>query len=169
MLPIPWRYMQDWNCSACGLCCKGFDVVLDFPEWVNIVKTYGVSFTQPSISRFYLKRKSDGTCIFLYDFYGKWLCALQYTKPVACKLWPFKISDKPKYGRPNEAVYNYVDGKKLYVYLDPSCIGLRWGSPTQDFLYSIIPEFIDIALGLRKKQFYSTSQLPIPQPWKLRW
>jgi hypothetical protein len=88
-------------------------------------------------------------------------------KPVACKLWPFKVSDKPKYGRPNEAVYNYGDVKKLYIYADPSCIGLQWGNPTQDFLNTTMIEFIDIALGLREKQFYSTSQLPRPQPWKL--
>lgn len=166
MLPVPWRYVQDWNCTACGLCCKGFDVVLDFPEWMKIVKAYGVSFTEPGISRFYLKRKSDGTCVFLYDFYGRWLCFLQSMKPTACKLWPFKISDKPKYGRPNEAVYNHGE-KKLYVYVEPSCVGLQWGNPAQSFLNETLTEFVDLALGLRQKQFYSTSRLLPPRPWKL--
>jgi len=156
MLPVPWRYIKNWNCLACGLCCKGFDVVLDFPEWMKIVKAYGVGFTEPGISRFYLKRKSDGTCAFLYNFYGKWLCALQHMKPMACKLWPFKVSDKPRYGRPNEAVYNYGE-KKLYVYVDPSCVGLQWGNPAQDFLNTTMIEFVVLALGLREKQFYSTS------------
>jgi Fe-S-cluster containining protein len=163
MLPIPWKYVQDWNCTACGLCCKGFDVVLDFPEWMNIIKVYGVSFTEPGISRFYLKRKSDGTCVFLCNFYGRWFCALQRMKPVACKLWPFKISDKPKYGRPNEAVYNYGE-KRLYVYVDQSCPGLQWGYPAQSFMNETINEFVDLALGLRQKQFYSTSRLLPIQP-----
>jgi len=167
MLPVPWRYVQDWCCTACGLCCKGFDVVLDFPEWVNIVKAYGVDFTEPGISRFYLRRKHDGTCIFLYNLSGNWLCALQQQmKPIACKLWPFKISDNPKYGRPNEAVFNYV-GRKFYVYVDPSCVGMRWGNPATSFLNETLTEFVDLALGLRRKQFFSTSRLIPHQPWKL--
>jgi len=165
MLPVPWRFVQDWNCIACGFCCKGYDVVLDFPEWLTIVKTYGVGFTEPSISRFFLKRKDDGTCVFLCDSYGRWLCALQHAKPIACKLWPFKVSDKPKYGRPNEAVYSYGE-KKLYVYVDPSCAGLQLGNPASGFLNETLVEFVDLALGLRKKQFYSTIRL-LPQPWKL--
>jgi Fe-S-cluster containining protein len=167
MLPIPWKYVQDWFCTACGMCCKGYDVVLDFPEWVRIVKNYGVNFTEPSISRFFLKHKTDGTCAFLYNFNGRWLCSLQQNmKPIACKLWPFKVSDKPKFGRPNEALYNY-GGRKLYIYADPSCIGLQWGTPTQNFQNEIIPEFIDLALGLKQKQFYSTSPLQRPQPRRL--
>jgi len=166
MLPVPWRYVESWNCSACGVCCKGFDVVLDFPEWINIVKTFGVDYTQPSISRFCLRRKTDGTCVFLANYYGSWLCSLQHMKPIACKLWPFKISDKPKWGRPNEAIYRLND-VKLYIYVDPSCVGLRWGNPTPRFTNAVLPEFIDIALGQRQKQFYSTARLIQPNAWKL--
>jgi len=166
MLPVPWRYVESWNCLACGLCCKGFDVVLDFPEWINIVKAYGVDYTQPGISRFYLKRKTDGTCVFLGNYYGNWLCSLQHMKPMACKLWPFKISDKPKYGRPNEARYNTAN-IKLYIYVDPSCAGLRWGNPSPEFMHTILPEFVDLALGQRLKQFYSTARLFSPETWKL--
>jgi len=166
MLPVPWRYVESWNCITCGLCCKGFDVVLDFPEWINIVKAYGVDFTTPGISRFYLKQKSDGTCVFLYNNFGNWLCSLQNMKPITCKLWPFKISDKPKYGRPNEAVYNW-GGKKLYVYVDPSCEGLRWGNPNSEVMNTTLPEFVDLALGLQRKQFYSTARLMSPQHWRL--
>lgn len=165
MLPVPWRRVESWTCVACGLCCKGFDVVLDFPEWINIVKTYGVDFTQPSISRFYLRRKSDGTCVFLYNHYGTWLCSLQRMKPIACKLWPFKISDKPKYGNSKEASCKWSN-QKLYIYVDPSCIGLRWGSPNLEFASTILPEFIDLALYQRRKQFHSTAKLFPSQPWK---
>jgi Fe-S-cluster containining protein len=158
MIPVPWRHVASWNCVACGMCCKGFKVVLNFPEWINIVKAYGVDFTQASINRFYLKHKSDDTCVFLYNYYGNWLCSLQHMKPRACKLWPFKVSDKPKYGRPNEARYDLAN-MKLYIYVDPSCIGLRWGNPTPKFLNSTLPEFVDLALGQPRKQVYSTARL----------
>lgn len=166
MLPVPWRNIESWGCSACGLCCKGFDVVLDFPEWINIVKTYGVDYTQPSISRFFLKRKTDGTCVFLGNSYGNWLCSLQSMKPIACKLWPFKVVDKPMWGRPNDALLNY-NAMRLYVYADPSCVGLRWGNPNPEFTYTVLPEFIDLALGQRRKQHYSTARLFHPDAWKL--
>jgi len=166
MLPVPWRYVESWGCFACGLCCKGYDVVLDLPEWLNIVKTYGVDYTQPGISRLYLRRKTDGSCVFLQNYYGNWLCSLQHMKPVACKLWPFKMSDKPKWGRPNEAAYNY-SSMKLYVYVDPSCAGLRWGNPNPEFANTVLPEFVDLALGQRRKQQYSTARLFQANPWKL--
>ena len=166
MFPVPWRYIESWNCSACGMCCKGFDVVLDFPEWINIVKAYGVDYTQPGISRFLLKRKTDGTCAFLHNNYGCWLCSLQHMKPMACKLWPFKVLDKPMWGRPNEAQYGY-NGMRLYVYADPSCVGLRWGNPNPEFTNTVLPEFVDLALGQRRKQQYSTARLFRPDAWKL--
>lgn len=158
MLPVPWQNIESWNCTACGLCCKGYDVVLDFPEWISIVKTYGVDFTQPGISKFFLKRRNDGLCAFVCNNYGVWLCSLQHMKPIACKLWPFKILDKPKYGRPNEALYDW-NNWKLYVYADSSCIGLRWGNPNPEFANSVLPEFVDLALGRYRKQFHSTSKL----------
>jgi hypothetical protein len=99
--------------------------------------------------------------------YGKWACSLQPIKPIACKLWPFKISDKPKYGRPNEAIYHTNDQRKLYIYVDPTCTGLQWGTPSQNFQTITIREFVDLALGVRHKQFYSTSLLQNPEPWKL--
>ncbi len=168
MLPVPWRYINYWNCYACGLCCKGFSVVLNFAEWMNIVKTYGVGFTSPGINKFYLKPRRDGSCAFLYNHHGKGFCSLQHMKPKACKLWPFKILQRPKYGRAREAEYNYA-GRKLFIYVDPSCTGLTWGNPTTNFLKTTLTEFIELALGLRKKQVYSTSQmLHSPQFLKLK-
>jgi len=159
MRPVPWRYVESWNCIACGTCCRGFDVVLSFPEWVNIVRSYGVGVTQPSISKFHLKRRTDGSCVFLCNYFDRWLCGLQYMKPTACKLWPFKFLSRPKFGRPNEASYNYKD-RRLYVYVDPLCIGIRWGNPTQEFIHKTMTEFVEIALRLREKQYYSTSKIP---------
>jgi hypothetical protein len=125
---------------------------------MNVVKTYGVSFTAPGINKFYLKRRSDGSCVFLYNYYGKGFCTLQHMKPRACKLWPFKILGRPKYGRAREAEYNYAR-KRLFVYVDPSCRGLTWGSPSSNFVRTTLTEFVELALGLRKKQVYSTSRM----------
>jgi Fe-S-cluster containining protein len=168
-VPVPWRCVQDWRCVACGLCCKDYDVVLDFTEWMKIVNSFGVGFTRPGISRFFLKHKDDGNCVFLYSLYGRRLCALQQNmKPIACKLWPFKITNKPKYGRQNEALYPCGD-KLLYIYVDPFCPGLTWGSPSFGFLSETLTEFVDLAIGGRQKQCYSTSRLLRPgiNPWKL--
>jgi len=159
MILIPWRYVESWNCVACGMCCKGYQVVLGFNEWVDIIRKYGVGVTQSDINKFYLGKKGDGTCLFLTKFYDTWLCGLQDMKPKACKLWPFKVLSGPKFGRPDEAIYE-DRGRSFFVYVDPACIGIRWGKPTQDFMYKTLPEFIEIALGLREKQYYSTSRIP---------
>lgn len=159
MKPVPWRYVESWNCIACGACCRGYEVFLSFPEWLNIVRSYGVGVTQPSISKFHLTRRSDGSCIFLCKYFDQWLCGLQHMKPTACKLWPFKILSRPKFGRANEALYDYRE-RNLYVYVDPACIGVRWGSPAQGFMHKTMTEIVDIALGLQEKQYYSTSKTP---------
>jgi len=89
-------------------------------------------------------------------------------KPLACKLWPLRILHRPKYGRAREAEYDYA-GRKLFIYVDPSCTGLTWGNPTTNFLKTTLTEFIELALGLRKKQVYSTSRmLSYPRYLKLK-
>jgi len=79
-------------------------------------------------------------------------------KPTACKLWPFEISNEPKYGLPDQAFYN-LNGKRLFVYVNPLCVGIRWGSPTREFVYGTMRELVDIALGVCEKQLYTTAQL----------
>jgi len=158
MIPIPWRYLESWNCIACGMCCKGYQVVLGFNEWVNLIRTYGVGVTQPGIDKIYLGKKGDGTCLFLYKSFDTWLCGLQNMKPKACKLWPFKVLSRPEFGRSDEAVYKYRE-KNFFVYVDPSCIGIRWGKPTPEFIYRTLTELVEIATGLREKQYYSTSRI----------
>jgi len=158
--PIPWNCVNSWYCSNCGLCCKEFDVTLRFDEWLNLVRRYGVGVTRAGLNKFYIGKKNDGTCMFLYNSLGGGLCGLQRMKPTACKLWPFKISNRPRYGRSKEAAFNYK-GKQLFVYIDPICPEIRWGKPSQQIMYQVIPEFIEIALGLREKQVYSTSSISV--------
>jgi len=169
MRPVPWSYLNSWNCIACGLCCKEYEVVLRFPEWLRIVKNFGVEATVPSLNKFYLKKGNDGSCIFLQRVGDLWICSLQNMKPQACKLWPFKIYPYPKYGRPNEALYRYFENK-FFVYVDPACIGIRWGKPSWTYREKIVPEFIQIATGLLEKQHYSTAGIRTlrldVKPWK---
>ncbi|MEM1586883.1 MAG: YkgJ family cysteine cluster protein [Candidatus Bathyarchaeia archaeon] len=156
MVFVPWSYVNLWRCNGCGLCCREFEVVLTFDEWLNLTKTYGVGVTKAGLNKLYLGKRADGSCIFLYPGPGeKWLCGLQHIKPLACKIWPFKVLNKPKYGHPSEALFEYL-GQRFYVYIDPFCSGIRWGEPSDDLIYKIIPEFIEIALGVRKNQVYST-------------
>jgi len=158
MMPIPWSHVRSWRCTGCGLCCRRFEVVLKFNEWLRLVQKYGVGVTNAGLNKFYLGKKPDGTCIFLYTVNGVWFCGLQNMKPVACKLWPFKVLDRPRYGRAKEAFFSH-EGKKLFVYTDPFCPEITWGKPGDEMVHKVIPEFVEIALGLREKQFYSTSTM----------
>ncbi|MEM3704212.1 MAG: YkgJ family cysteine cluster protein [Candidatus Bathyarchaeia archaeon] len=164
MLFVPWQYITDWKCNTCGLCCKAYSVVLNFQEWLNIVKNYGIETTASSLNKLYLRRKSDGSCIFLYKLSDMHLCGLQHMKPAACKLWPFKIMGSPKFGYAREAVYHY-HGKNLYIYADSTCTGLRYGRPTWEFANQIIKEFIEIALGLRSDQKRSKANIDFIQQY----
>ncbi|MCW4045690.1 MAG: YkgJ family cysteine cluster protein [Candidatus Bathyarchaeota archaeon] len=165
---VPWQNISDWNCTACGYCCKLYSVVLNFPEWLRLVKTFGAETTVAGLNRFYIKRADDGACTFLCHFGGSYLCGLQHMKPVACKLWPFKILSEPKYGHASRAQFNYRS-RTLFVYADSMCSGLRYGAPTWEFTFSTLREFADIALGMRQAQCKTTSNLSSGRLCGLRW
>lgn len=155
MEPVPWQRIKSWNCINCGICCKEYDVVLGYFEWAEVIKKFGIGAIKPTVTRLCLGKKGDDTCVFLYNYYGSWLCGLQANKPRACKLWPFKVHEQPRFGKDKEAIYQ-CGNRDLYVYVDPSCLGLKYGTPTWGFVNEILPEFIEIALGRRQSQFYST-------------
>ncbi len=161
---LPWREVSSWRCNLCGICCRYYTVILGFPEWLNIVKSFGVEYTAPAISKLSVRRRIDGTCVFLHKVADFSFCSLQHMKPQACKLWPFKVLSKPKFGSASRAVY-YHQAQKLFIYTDPACPGLRRGVPTQEFAHSVIPEFVEIALGVRQKQLKTTSFLR-PSFWR---
>ncbi|MEM3577980.1 MAG: YkgJ family cysteine cluster protein [Candidatus Bathyarchaeia archaeon] len=160
MLFIPWQYISDWKCNACGLCCKAYSVVLNFQEWLKIVKNYGAGCTVSGLNKLFIKRRSDGSCIFLCELPNMRLCGLQHMKPQACKLWPFKILSRPKFGYANEAVYHYM-GNKLFIYADSTCNGIRYGPPTWEFTNQTLKEFVEIGLGVRSQQYKTTANLPL--------
>jgi len=159
MKTVPWSYVKSWTCFECGECCKRYVVNLTIKEWLNIVHIFGVEVTIPSATGFYLKRRTDGRCVFIYNASDRWLCGLQGTKPRSCKLWPFKMFRSPKLGYEDEASFTYR-GRKFFIYVDPACRGIRWGSPSADFVSKTLPEFVDVSLGLCEKQRYSTSSFP---------
>ncbi len=156
MVPVSWRHVNSWRCNGCGICCRDFEVSLRFDEWLNMVRAYGVGVTKAGLNSFHIAKKSDETCLFLCSVYGRWLCGLQNMKPMACKLWPFKVLGHPKYGNAKQALFQY-NGRNFFVYVDPYCPQIMWGQPTAELTYKIIPEVIEIALGARKKQIHSTS------------
>ena len=164
MLFVPWRYIADWRCVACGNCCRSYSVVLSFPEWLKIVKNYGVDKTVSGLDKLFIKRRSDGSCTFLCRLSNTHLCGLQHMKPKSCKLWPFKVLSKPKYGHANQAVYNY-GGDEFFIYADSTCSGLIYGRPREKFANHILHEFVEIALGRRNDQFRTTANIGFSQSY----
>ncbi len=158
---IPWRHVQDWKCVSCGECCRLYSVVINFGEWLRIVKNYGAESTVPGLSELFIRRRNDGTCTFLDYFANSHFCQLQHMKPKACQLWPFKVLNQPMYGLANQASYRYGNND-LFVYIDSNCNGIRFGTPKQEFAYSTIREFVEIAVGMRDVQSKSTGTFTFP-------
>jgi Fe-S-cluster containining protein len=161
---IPWQNIADWKCTSCGDCCRIYSVVIDFREWLGIIKNYGVEHTASGLSKLLIRRKSDGSCVFLNNGSNVCLCGLQHMKPRACQLWPFKVLSRPQFGYPNEALYSYR-GKPLFVYADPACEGIRLGRPTLEFANYTVEEFVEIAAGIRSYQFRTTAGTGFSQPF----
>ncbi len=155
---VPWRQIAGWRCCSCGSCCKDYSVVLNFPEWVQILQAFGAQATVAGRDKLFIKRVNDGSCTFLCHFNGNYLCALQNMKPNACKIWPFKVLSEPKFGDPNLAAFDFA-GKKLFIYADSNCGGLRYGNPSWEFSTLTLREFAGIALGICGRQSSTTGNI----------
>ena len=155
--PLPWSAVKSWTCTRCGECCQ-LVVQLTVQEWLNLTRKYGYAIVDQDIGGFFLRKTIEGICSFLWRTYNGWQCSLQREKPLACKLWPFKILAEPKYSRPEEAVYNYLNNR-FYIYAIPNCPGFSWGKPSEEFVKKTLPEFIEIQLGFRERQRFSTAPL----------
>jgi Fe-S-cluster containining protein len=138
-------------------------VVLNFHEWLKIVKSYGVELTVSGLDTLFIKRRSDGSCVFLCNYSDSYACGLQYMKPKACQLWPFKILSQPRYGYANDAAY-HCGGQNVFIYVDSMCNGLRHGTPTWEFANLTLREFTEIAMGLRREQHKTTASIGLPKP-----
>jgi Fe-S-cluster containining protein len=159
--PLPWSLLHDWKCYACGDCCRRYLVELKSWEWAKIVRSYGYFSTLISSGgKIYLKRRPDNSCIFLYNAGRNSLCGLQEMKPQACKLWPFQVYENPVFGHVELSRYECSKGV-FYIYVVPDCIGLSWGIPSKHLREILLPEIVDIKLGLRVRQKHSTSKLSL--------
>ncbi|MEM2896403.1 MAG: YkgJ family cysteine cluster protein [Candidatus Bathyarchaeia archaeon] len=158
MRAIPWSKLRSWSCLGCGVCCKMYNVLLTLYEAVTFLRKFGMDVLIPNLRGFYLRKTLDGKCIFQNEYFGKSLCRIQAIKPLACKLWPFRILKYPKYEERELAKFAYKDDV-FYVYVDPACRGLSLGNPSEELVTKTIPEFIKIFLGIKQTQFYSTSRM----------
>lgn len=147
----PWRRIKSWRCLACGKCCRHFSVPLRAIEYVQITNNFGDGVVTIDTGKPRLK-KVGGTCVFQHP---SGLCELQSLglKPSACKLWPFAILDK----KHTDAVFHFK-GKKYYVYVNTSCMGINKGDPSE--LPLTVHEVIEISLNPDRPQACSTSNVP---------
>jgi len=155
---VPWRRVRDWFCTACGGCCMKFKVPLTAYETTIISKVFGYECLELGLGTYYLRRRASKRCIFQVYREGRWVCGIQGFKPMACKLWPFTICEKPEYGFNEEAEFEFGN-ERFYVYLNPYCRGMVYGRPSKVLVQKVVPEFVELRLGLRREQSRSTSLL----------
>jgi Fe-S-cluster containining protein len=139
-------------------------VVINFHEWLKIVKNYGVEHTASGLDKLFIKRKGDGSCAFLNSFSDMYVCRIQYMKPRACQIWPFKILSQPKFGQANEATYRFGEDS-VFIYADSTCNGLKYGIPTREFANLTLREFVEIAMGFRNDQHKTTANVYSREPY----
>lgn len=154
---VPWTEVNSWACKACGNCCVGYRVPLKMDEMVNVTNYYGPGVLEYGLGKAYLRNQPDGRCVFQNPLMGRWICTLQGTKPTACRLFPFRIHNKPVYKRGDGAAVTFR-GQTLYLYLDSECEGIVLGQPGERFKDLIVPEIVSMGLGLQVKQKYTTSK-----------
>lgn len=95
--------MSYFNCLRCTNCCRNFIVPitrLDLAKWLNL----GLDFLVASVveiggfealkygstSIYALPRKTDGDCLYLYDF----KCLIYEVRPMVCILFPFAYNSR---------------------------------------------------------------------------
>jgi Fe-S-cluster containining protein len=156
--PIPWNHVHDWTCIRCGSCCK-YTVQLTTFEWLKLTQQYGFRIANNRLDGFYLRKTVDNRCPFLYSSYKGHICGLQRTKPLACKLWPFRVRSEPLVKEQRDGYFRYHN-HTFFIYVNPQCPGLTYGKPTQAFQTKILPEFLNIRLGTQHRQFYTTAKAP---------
>ncbi len=137
-MEVPWRRVHSWHCNACGRCCREYVVPLRVYEYARLKWT---GFVEERYGRFYIK-KIGNVC----PFQSGNLCILQgKLKPLACKLYPFKIKRKGD----DKAEFEYK-GERFYVYVDIFCPNVVLGKPSED-LKRMVVEAVQLYLGERRE------------------
>lgn len=135
----------------------GFRVPLKMNEFVKVANLYGTDKLVYGVGKAYLKNRSNGRCVFQTPSMGRWVCKLQGMKPLACRLFPFRIRKEPLYKRGDDSQIGYR-GKKYHLYLDPVCQGIEIGKPSDHLVKKVIPEILSIGMGVAGKQRHTTSK-----------
>jgi Fe-S-cluster containining protein len=81
-----------FQCTQCGICCKGYGgTYVDEPDIAAIadyltlpIKIVREKCCAPSGKRLVLAQRNDGYCIFWEQ-----LCTIHPVKPLMCRRWPF--------------------------------------------------------------------------------
>jgi len=155
---IPWTEVHNWSCVACGRCCHGYRVPLKLDEYAKVAQIYGTGVLEFGLGKVYLKNNRGNRCVFQRPTApDRWICSLQGIKPMACKLFPFRIHSKPVYKRGDTSGFQY-GRRNFYVYMDPDCRGVEIGKPSPRFRDGILPEIVQIGIGERVKQKFTTSK-----------
>jgi Fe-S-cluster containining protein len=126
-------------------------------EYARVIGQFGYNVVELGLGKVYLKHGAGDRCIFQHPSQGRWVCALQRIKPLACKLFPFRVHSQPVYRRGDRSGYRFRN-RNFYVYLDPACPGIEVGKPSERFFYKTLPEVVEIGMGLRWKQKFTTSK-----------
>lgn len=146
--------MSSWRCIACGDCCRKFIVALTSYEVASLIKAFGYEVLE--VDRYggtYLK-KVDGACIFQsYDG----LCTLQPLglKPLACKVWPFKVVEVKDLSSVWEKEFFSYRGRLYKACIHTFCRGIGRGC-FKDLLMAL-KEVIELREQPTKFQIYSTA------------
>ncbi len=151
---IPWRYVRSWECLACGTCCKRFVAPLTTYEYIMITRHFGHFVVEMSGAKPRLRSLQNG-CIFL----AEGLCSLQALgmKPLACRLWPFAVREKPLKAYSHERALFEYRGSEYYVYIHSACRGIGKGNPATFRL--AIQEAVEISLNPERPLQHLTSPL----------
>lgn len=93
--------LQNWDCHACGDCCRSYAVPATADErrriegqgWEKLPEFQGVPFFVKRGGEFYLNHRADGGCVFLG---ADNLCRIHAkfgsaAKPLACRIYPFLL------------------------------------------------------------------------------
>jgi len=154
---IPWREVASWGCRACGNCCVGYRVPLKMDEFVKVGNVCGQDVFEYGMGKVYLRNGPDRRCVLQRPLMDRWICTVQGMKPTACRLFPFRIQQKPVYPRGDNSAYRWGD-KVYYIYLDSDCEGIVPGQPTERFANQVLPEVLRNGLGNAQKQRFTTSK-----------
>jgi len=141
---ISWKEVESWKCISCGMCCHSYDIILEKNEYKKMCKMFGneiFNYNKYPI-KYFLKRRTNGSCIFQNTSEGKSKCNIHLIKPIICKIFPFFIlnSDNKK--------LSFLYRKKRYnIYLERKCKGIKLGNPSSEFIYETLPEIINVSLN----------------------